>query len=88
MKYLKKYESSEKDTPKFKEGDDVICIDNEDSCLTKDMRYLVKKIFKNKNGYYVCKVNSKLGKIGETFGTFSCDRFISEIRNNIQKYNL
>ena len=88
MKYLKKYENSKKDEPNFKEGDYVICIDNENSSLTKDMRYLVKKIFKNKNGYYVCKVNSKLGKIGETFGTFSCDRFISEIRNNIQKYNL
>lgn len=88
MKYLKKYESSEKYTPKFKEGDDVICIDNEDSCLTKDTTYLVKKIFQKKDGYYVCKVNSKLGKIGETFGTFSCDRFIRETEYNTQKYNL
>jgi hypothetical protein len=52
------------------------------------MRYLVKKIFKNKNDYYVCKVSSKLGGIGETFGTFSCYRFVSEIRNNAKKYNL
>lgn len=88
MKYLKKYENSKKDEPNFIEGDYVICIDDEDSILTKDMIYLVKKIFKNKNGYYVCKVKSKLGKIGENLGTFSCDRFMSEIRNNAKKYNL
>lgn len=88
MKYLKKYEKSKKDSPNFEEGEYVICIDNEDSILTKDMRYLVKKIFKNKDGHYVCKVNSKLGKIGETLGTFSCDRFISEIKYNVKKYNL
>ena len=88
MKYMKKYENSKKDTLKFKEGDDVICIDSEDSVLTKDMIYLVKKIFKNKNGYYVCKVTSKLRKIGENLGTFSCDRFISEIESNTNKYNL
>ena len=83
MKYLKKYESSKKDTPKFKEGDYVICIDNEDSILTEGMRYLVKKIFKNG---YVCKINGK--SIGENLGTFSCDRFFSEIEYNRQKYNL
>lgn len=88
MKYLKKYENSKKDTPKFKEGDYVICIDNEDSILTENMIYLVKKIFKNKYDRYVCKVNSKLRKIGENLGTFSCDRFISEIEHNTQKYNL
>lgn len=87
MKYLKKYENS-KNKPKFNEGDYVICIDNDDSILTENMRYLVKKIFKNKNEYYVCKVSSKLGKIGETFGTFSCDRFKSEIEIDTQKYNL
>ena len=87
MKYLKKYENSKEYTPNFKEGDDVICIDNEDSILIKDMRYLVKKIFKNKNGY-VCKVNSKLGSLGEKLGTFSCNRFIPEIEHNMQKYNL
>jgi hypothetical protein len=86
MKYLKKYENSKKD-PNFKEGEYVICIDNDDSILTKEMRYLVKKVFKNKNGY-VCKVNSKLGRIGESLGTFSCDRFISEIEYNTQKYNI
>jgi len=86
MKYLKKYENSKKDEPKFKEGDDVICIDNEGSCLTEEMRYLVKKIFKNKDGYYVCKINGK--SLGEKLGTFSCDRFISEIRYNTQKYNI
>jgi len=88
MKYLKKYENSKKDTPKFKEGDNVICIDNEDSVLTKDMVYLVKKIYKNKYNCYVCKVNSKLGKIEENLGTFSCDRFFSEIGYNADKYNL
>jgi ribosomal protein S19 len=88
MKYLKEYESSKKDTPNFTEGDNVICIDNEDSVLTKNMIYLVKKIFKNKNGYYVCKVNSKLGGIGERLGTFSCNRFISEFENDTKKYNL
>lgn len=87
MKYLKTYENSKKE-PNFKEGDYVICLDNEDSILTEKMRYLVKKIFKNKYGYYVCKVNSKLGGIGETFGTFSCDRFISEIEQDTKKYNL
>ena len=52
------------------------------------MRYLVKKIFKNKNGYYVCKVRSKLGLIGETLGAFTCDRFIDEIEYNTKKYNI
>lgn len=85
MRYLKKYESSKKYTPKFKEGDYVICIDNENSILTQGMRYLMKKIFKNKNGY-VCKINGKL--IGENLGTFSCNRFVSEIEHNMQKYNL
>jgi len=86
MKYLKKYESSKKSTPNFKEGDYVICIDNEYSCLTQGMRYLVKKIFKNKDIHYVCKLNGK--SIGENLGTFSCGRFISEIEYNTQKYNL
>ena len=85
MKYLKKYESSKKDIPNFSEGDYVICIDNEYSILTKGMRYLVKKIFKNENGY-VCKINGKL--LGEKLGTFSCDRFISEIKSYANKYNL
>lgn len=85
MKYLKKYENSKKDTPNFEEGEYVICIDNEYSILTKGSRYLVKKIFKNKNGY-VCKINGKL--IGENLGTFSCDRFISEIKYYAKKYNL
>lgn len=87
MKYLKKYENL-KEEPNFKEGDYVICIDEEDSILTKGMRYLVKKVFKNKNEHYVCKVNSKLGKIGENLGTFSCNRFISEIEYATKKYNL
>jgi len=87
MKYLKKYENSKKGT-KFKEGDNVICIDNGYSTLTENMIYLIKKIFKNKDGYYVCKVSSKLGGIGETFGTFSCDRFIEEIEYNTKKYNI
>jgi len=87
MKYLKTYES-DKNKPKFKEGDYVICIDNEYSILTEGMRYLVRKIFKNKNDYYVCKVKSKLGKIGETLGSFTCDRFIDEIEYNTKKYNL
>jgi hypothetical protein len=85
MKYLKKYEWK-KEIPNFEEGEYVICIDSEDSILTKDMRYLVKKIYKNQKGYYVCKINGK--SIGENLGTFSCDRFVSEIRNNMQKYNL
>ena len=88
MKYLKKFENSKTDTPNFKEGDNVICINAEDSILTKDMIYLVKKVFKNKSDHYVCKVTSKLRKIGENLGTFSCDRFISEIEHNTQKYNL
>jgi len=88
MKYVKKYENLKKGTPNFKEGDYAICIDSEDSILTNDMRYLVKKIFKNENGYYVCKVNSKLGKIGENLGTFLCDRFISEIEYNTNKFNI
>jgi len=88
MKYLKKYENSKEYIPNFKESDYVICIDNTGTILTKEMRYLVKKIFKNKNDYYVCKVNSKLGKIGENLGTFSCNRFILEIEYNTQKYNL
>ena len=88
MKYVKKYENLKKVTPNFKEGDYVICIDSEDSILTKDMIYLVKKILKNVNGYYVCKVNSKLGKIGENLGTFLCDRFISEIEYNTNKFNI
>jgi hypothetical protein len=50
------------------------------------MKYLVKKIYKNQKGYYVCKINGK--SIGENLGTFSCDRFVSEIRNDMQKYNL
>lgn len=88
MKFLKKYEESKKDEePNFKEGDYVICIDNEDSVLTEGERYLIRKIFENKYGY-VCKVTSKLGKIGETLGTFSCDRFKSEIEIDTQKYNL
>ena len=85
MKYLKKYEWK-KDAPNYEEGDYVICIDNEDSILTENMRYLVKKIFKNKDGYYVCKINGK--SLGEKLGTFSCDRFVSEIEKNIQKFNL
>ena len=86
MKYLKKYEQSKNYTPNFKEGDYVICIDNEDSILTKDMIYLVKKIFKNENNYYVCKINGK--SIGENLGTFSCNRFISEIEYNTNKFNI
>ena len=87
MKYLKKYESSKIDKiPKFKEGDYVICIDNEHSILTEGFRYLVKKIWKNKDNYYVCKINGKL--IGEKLGAFLCNRFISEDKYNIQKYNL
>ena len=86
MKYLKKYENTKK-SPNFKEGDYVICIDNENSVLTKNRLYLVKRIF-NPRGYYVCKVTSKLGTLGENLGTFSCDRFISEFEHNIQKYNL
>jgi hypothetical protein len=86
MKYLKKYEKS--NMPNFEEGDYVICIDSVGSILNKDMRYLVKKIFKNKDNHYVCKVSSKLGGIGETFGTFSCGRFKSEIKYNAKKYNL
>jgi hypothetical protein len=87
MKYIKTYENS-KNPPNFKEGDYVICLNNEDSCLTENMRYLIKKIFKNEYGHYVCKVNSKLGKIGETFGTFACHRFILEIEYNTNKYNI
>lgn len=87
MKYLKKYEESE-NIPKFKEGDYIICINNEDSILTKGKRYLVKKIFKNKYDYYVCKVTGELGKIGENLGTFLCDRFIAEIDYNVKKYNM
>jgi len=59
MKYLKKYEKWSKNIPNFEEGDSVICIDSEDSVLTEDMTYLVKKIFKNKDGYYVCKIKGK-----------------------------
>lgn len=88
MKYLKTYEKSKKNIPNFKEGDYVICIDEEDTILTKNMSYLIRKIFKNSNGYYVCKIKSNSGKIGETLGTFSCDRFVSEIEYNKQKYNL
>jgi hypothetical protein len=88
MRYLKTYESSKKDIPNFKEGDNVICINSEDSVLTKHMIYTVKKIFKNKDNYYVCKVTSKLGKLGENFGTFLCNRFIAEFEYNIQRYNL
>ena len=86
MKYLKTYENSN-NKPNFKEGDYVVCIDSENSILTKNMRYLVKKIFKLNNSY-VCKVKSKLGKIGENLGTFSCNRFKPEIEHNINKYNL
>ena len=85
MKYLKKYESSNEDIPNFKEGEYIICIDNRTSILTEGMRYLVEKIFKNKYGY-VCKINGK--SLGEKLGTFSCDRFISEIEYNKQKYNI
>lgn len=90
MKYLKtyEYEKSHKKLPNFKEGDYVICIDNENSILTEGMRYLVRKIYENTDGHYVCKVKSKLGKIGETLGTFSCVRFVPEIEYNMQKYNL
>lgn len=90
MKYLKTYEKSNSnyDEPNFKEGDYVICIDEEYSILTKNMSYLVRKIFKCKDNRYVCKIKSKSGSIGETLGTFSCDRFISEIEYNEQKYNL
>ena len=86
MKYLKIYESPKKDAPNFEEGEYVICVDSEYSILTEGMRYLVKKIFKNKNDQYVCKINGKL--LGEKLGTFSCDRFISEIKYNTKKYNL
>ncbi len=88
MKYIKTYENSKTDTPSFKEGDNVICIDNENSILTKERIYKVKKIFKNESDYYVCKVNSKLGGIGENLGTFLCNRFITELEYNTQKYNL
>lgn len=95
MKYLKKYESS--NIPNFKEGDYVICIDNQGSILTKEMKYLVKKIFiRPDDDYYgCCKVTSKLGKIGENLGTFSCRRFVSEeeykeilFQNDIKNFNL
>lgn len=86
MKYLKKYENSKKDMPDFEEGEYVICIDNEYSCLTEGKRYLVKKIFKNNTGHYSCKINGKT--VGENLGTFLCNRFISEIKHNINKYNL
>ena len=86
MKYVKKYENLKKGPSNFKEGDYVICIDNEDSILTEGMKYLVKKIFKNVNGYYVCKINGK--SIGENLGTFLCDRFISQIEYNTNKFNL
>ena len=86
MKYLKKYEKAKKDIPDFEEGEYVICIDTEYSCLTEGASYLVKKIFKNKDNRYVCKINGKT--IGENLGTFSCDRFISEIKHNMKKYNL
>lgn len=88
MKYLKKYENSEEDKPDFKEGDYVICMDSEDSVLTEEMRYLVKKLFKNKRGYYVCKVESRLGGIGEKFGTFSCGRFTSELKHDVKQFNI
>ena len=86
MRYLKKYEKAKKDITDFEEGEYVICIDNEESCLTKRGRYLVKKIFKNNSGSYSCKINGKT--IGENLGTFSCNRFISEIKHNMKKYNL
>ena len=88
MRYLKTYEKSKKDAPNFEEGDYVICINNEDSVITEGMRYLIRKIYKNSDGYYVCKVKSELGKIGETLGTFYCDRFVSEFKNDVSKYNL
>lgn len=95
MRYLKQYEKSKKDIPNFKEGDYVFCINNENSILTQEIPYLVKKIFKNKDNCYVCKISSKLGLIGEKLGTFSCDRFVTEetykemiFQNDIKNFNL
>jgi len=83
MKYIKKFERSEHDYT-FKEGDIVVCIDNEgNEDLIEGEKYEVISFYINANDTKFIKITGK----SQVSGYFS-NRFIPELEYDAQKYNI
>ena len=79
MKHLHYFESSK---PNFNAGDTVICIDdNGQNQLTKNMEYIILKVYYSKTNGYMCHLQN-------LDGSFYCRRFKTKEELDTIKYNL